>query len=76
MITGLKKLKERHRFKFEMRGGHGDQNIEKYLKIYKVVKQQKYSLKTKKKYIFRVILTCDIGYNTFDLKKRNIILKM
>ena len=32
--------------KFEMRGGHDDQNCEKHLKIYKVVTQQTYPLKT------------------------------
>ena len=33
-------------WKFEMRGGRGDQNSEKHLKIYKVVKLQKCPLKT------------------------------
>ena len=31
-----------------MRGGHGDQNSEKHLKIYRVVKQQKCLFKTEK----------------------------
>ena len=54
-----------------MWGGHGDQNSEKQLKIYKVVKQQKISFKNIKMYIFSVIWTCDRRYYTFDLKNKN-----
>ena len=43
MIAWLKKLKERWGFKFEIWGGRGDQNSEKHLKLYKVVKLQKIS---------------------------------
>ena len=49
-----------------MRGGRGDQNSKKYLKIYKVVKQQT----NIKMYLFRVILTCDRRYNTYKMKKK------
>ena len=56
-----------------MRGSHGDQNSEKKnLEIYKVAKQQKCNLKHKNvNILFRVFLTCDRRYNTFDLKKKN-----
>ena len=48
-----------------MQGGHGDQNSEKLLKIYKVVKQQECPLKHKNTNIQ------SRRYNTFDLKKKN-----
>ena len=54
-----------------MRGGRGDQNSEKHLKIYKVVKLLKISFKNIKMQIFRVSLTCDRRYNTFELKNNN-----
>ena len=42
-----------------MQGGHGDQNNEKHLKIYKIVKLQKYYLETFEKKLKKL--------NDFDL---------
>ena len=54
-----------------MRGGRGDQNSEKTPKNIKGCKTIKMSFKNIKMEIFRVILTCDRRYNTFELKKNN-----
>ena len=52
-----------------MWSGHGDQNIENTLKLYQGVKQ-KIFFKNIKMSKFRVILTCDKRYETYDLKRK------
>ena len=53
-----------------MRGGHGDHNSEKHLKnILGCKTKQKIPFKNKMQN-FRVILTCDRRYDTFDMQKK------
>ena len=58
-----------------MQGGHGDQNSKKQLTNISGCKTKKIPSENIKISKFRVILACDRRYDTFDMKKENILFK-